>query len=178
MTFSAPRTLDDLPFRPCVGIMLLNAQGQVFVGSRIDAEVKTAELGEDYVWQMPQGGIDAGEEPYAAALRELYEETNVQSVTLLGESANWYTYDLPGVTPEKPWKGKWRGQKQKWFVFRFDGHESEIDIATPAQGQHSAEFDGWRWVDMHKLPSMIVFFKRPVYEGLVQEFAHLGTPAV
>jgi putative (di)nucleoside polyphosphate hydrolase len=175
MTLPVPaKTIDDLPFRPCVGIMLLNKQGRVFVGRRIDAGVKSAEHCENYAWQMPQGGIDEGEEPYAAALRELREETNVTSVSLIHALDEWLSYDLPGVTPERPWKGKWRGQRQKWFVLRFEGDESEINLSEPDGGAHAPEFSDWRWIDIADLDGLIVSFKRPVYTRLIAEFSHLS----
>jgi putative (di)nucleoside polyphosphate hydrolase len=119
---------------------------------------------------MPQGGIDAGEDPYLAALRELAEETNVTSVTLLAEASDWFTYDLPADIAQEAWKGRYAGQTQKWFALRFTGDESEINILAPAGG-HKPEFDSWKWVPMADLPAMIIPFKRPVYESVVQEFA-------
>ncbi|MEN3929445.1 RNA pyrophosphohydrolase [Microvirga sp. W0021] len=162
-----------LSYRPCVGIMLLNAKGLVFVGRRkSDASVLS---GSPYAWQMPQGGIDPGEEPYHAALRELYEETNVRSVKLVAESEEWYSYDLP-----KEMVGNWRrpnwrfkGQTQRWFAFRFNGDESEINIKSPAEGKHRPEFDEWRWESIERLPELIIPFKREVYEQVVKEFASL-----
>ncbi len=158
-------------YRPCVGIMLLNRQGLAFVGRRRGKRSFDPDI-VDYEWQMPQGGIDQGEAPLAAALRELHEETNVTSVVLLGEATRWYSYDLPlGAT--KRWKGKYRGQTQKWFALRFTGHEEEIDIERPGGGAHQPEFDAWRWERLELLPELIVPFKRPVYEQVLQDFAHL-----
>ena len=155
----------NLPYRPCVGLMLLNRQGQVFVGKRIDQTVEG--------WQMPQGGIDAGEEPWPAALRELHEETNIRSVERLGEIADWLQYDIPREIVGQAWKGKYRGQTQKWFALRFTGDESEIDLAHPA-GVNEPEFSAWRWEPMQNIPSLVVPFKRAVYERVVGEFAHLA----
>lgn len=169
------KSIEELPYRPCVGIMLLNKDGMVFVGHRREKKSKeNATPGHE--WQMPQGGIDAGESPYEAALRELYEETNVQTVSLLAEAPRWLSYDLPRRVATQSYKGRYRGQRQKWFAFRFEGHEGEIDIASPAG--HKPEFDGWRWEQMDRLPDLIIPFKRPVYEQVVEYFAPLaGVPA-
>ncbi|WOJ89619.1 RNA pyrophosphohydrolase [Methylocapsa polymorpha] len=159
-------------YRPCVGIMLLNRDGLVFVGRR--RTKKTPQhLRQGHEWQMPQGGIDFGEEPFQAAMRELREETNVYSATLLAESPEWYTYDLPPEYLRKSWKGRFQGQRQKWFALRFEGEESEIDIETPAGGQ-KPEFDAWRWEEVDRLVDLIIPFKRPVYEKVVQNFGHLA----
>jgi putative (di)nucleoside polyphosphate hydrolase len=120
---------------------------------------------------MPQGGIDDGEDPYPAALRELYEETNIGSVERLGEIAEWLAYDIPRDIVGQAWQGKYRGQKQKWYALRFTGEDSEIDVAHPGGGAHEAEFAAWRWERMEKVPALVVPFKRPVYERVVQEFA-------
>ncbi|ATQ69875.1 RNA pyrophosphohydrolase [Methylosinus trichosporium] len=163
--------MSELPYRPCVGVMLLDRRGRAFVGRR--RAKRSDPVAIDHEWQMPQGGIDEGEEPFAAALRELHEETNVTSVALLGEARDWYSYDLP---PEamKRWTGKYRGQTQRWFALRFLGEESEIDIERPAGGAHEPEFDAWRWEAPSRLPELIVPFKRAVYERVVEDFAHLG----
>ena len=159
---------DSLPYRPCVGVMLINPAGLVFVGNRV------AKAGDgDDAWQMPQGGIDEGEDVLEAAKRELYEETNVTSVDLLAEAPDWYAYDVPDDLATGRFKKKWRGQTQKWFAFRFTGPESEIDIATPAGGAHEAEFRAWKWERADRLPGLIVPFKRPVYEKVCAAFAHL-----
>jgi putative (di)nucleoside polyphosphate hydrolase len=173
------RSLEDLPYRPCVGVMLLNREGLVFVGRRkSEADLRAAQSGSvsnGYAWQMPQGGIDPGEDAYQAALRELYEETNVRSVRLLAEAPDWYSYDLPNLVAGRAWRGRYRGQIQRWFAFRFEGDESEIDIRRPAGGQHKPEFDEWRWEAMHRLPDLIIPFKRPVYEKVVTAFRHLDS---
>jgi putative (di)nucleoside polyphosphate hydrolase len=165
------RSPEDLPYRPCVGVMLINRDGLVFVGRRRSESGERVSNG--YSWQMPQGGIDPGEEPYAAALRELYEETNVRSVRLLAEAPDWYTYDLPTMIAGRAWRGRYRGQTQKWFAFRFEGQDSEIDIREPAGGRHRPEFNEWRWERMQRLPELIIPFKRPVYENVVSAFRHL-----
>lgn len=169
-----PKTIDrdSLPYRPCVGIMLLNAEGLVWCGRRIP-EPDSEYAGTDKRWQMPQGGIDDGEDPLEAAKRELYEETGVRSVLLAAEAKRWITYDLPAHLVGIAFKGRYRGQIQKWFAFRFAGDESEIRI-NPPPGGHKAEFDGWAWKEMIELPEMIVPFKRQVYEDVVAEFRHLG----
>lgn len=152
--------IDKLPYRPCVGIMLLNYDNQVFVAQRIDQLVEA--------WQMPQGGIDAGEDPLVAALRELEEEIGTAKVEVLQESRTWLTYDLPGELVPKVWKGRFRGQKQKWFAMRFLGKDADIDLATA-----DPEFSTWRWLDPNHLPDMIVPFKRALYEEIVEEFRPL-----
>ena len=159
-------------YRPCVGVMLFNRDGLVFIGRR-RSEAGPEHVADDYAWQMPQGGIDPGEDPYEAALRELYEETNVRSVTLLAEAPEWYSYDLPGWVAGRAWKGRYCGQKQKWFALRFTGADDEIDIDHPG-GRHRPEFEAWRWEAMHRLPDLIIPFKRPVYEKVVTAFSHLA----
>lgn len=154
----------DLPYRPCAGIMLMNADGRVFVGQRADSPLDA--------WQMPQGGIDPGEDAQAAALRELGEETGVSpdKVELIAEAPGSFTYDLPPELVGKLWKGKWRGQEQRWFLYRFLGQGGDIDIATAHQ-----EFRAWRWIDPAELPVLIVPFKKALYEAVLAAFApHLG----
>jgi len=157
---------ESLPYRPCAGMMVLNRAGLVFIGRRSSGP---EHIDATHVWQMPQGGIDRGEDPYNGALRELYEETNISSVEKLGEIAEWLVYDLPREIVGQAWKGKFRGQKQKWYALRFTGPESEINIANPAGG-HKPEFIDWRWVAMSKLPELVVPFKRQTYERVVAEF--------
>jgi len=158
-----------LPYRPCVGIMLLDRDGRVFIGRRGGGGAEPA-----FEWQMPQGGIDEGEEPRAAALRELWEETSVRSVSPLAEAPDWYSYDLPPEAVGRGWTLRYRGQTQKWFAFRFEGTGAEIDIASPAGGTVRPEFDAWRWEAMDRLPGLVVPFKRPVYEKVVAAFRHLA----
>lgn len=158
----------SLPLRPCVGIMLLNKQGKIWIGRRI---AKPHDNRGDHIWQMPQGGIDEGETPETAALRELAEETGVSSVSILKEASDWFSYELPTDLIGKALKGKYRGQTQKWFAMRLEGQENEINIAEkPGQ---KAEFDQWRWSEAEPLPNLIVPFKRRVYEQVIREFAHL-----
>lgn len=164
-----PASFDGLPYRPCVGIMLINRDGLVWTGHRHDGHGK---VDPGYAWQMPQGGIDPGEDPLEAARRELFEETSVASVTLLAEAPDWYAYDYPPEVIANARRGKYRGQAQKWYAFRFDGDEDEINILTPPAG-HSQEFSEWRWEEAHRLPGLIVPFKRKVYEDVVAAFAHL-----
>lgn len=163
-----PIDFEVLPYRPCVGIMVLNAQGLVWVGRRL-VEEKGEMEGATALWQMPQGGIDEDEDPLAAARRELYEETGITSVSLLGESPDWITYDLPPHLVGIALKGRFRGQRQKWFAFRFEGAESEVQIAPPPGG-HSAEFDAWAWKPMDEVLASVVPFKRGVYEQVVANF--------
>ena len=148
----------NLPYRAGVGIMLINNESQVFVGKRIDTKSEA--------WQMPQGGIDEGEEPLAAALREMGEETGTNKAELIGESADWYAYDLPDKLIPTIWGGKFRGQRQKWFALRFTGVNSDINIKTP-----HPEFCEWQWVKPAELPNLIVPFKRELYQAVVNEFA-------
>jgi putative (di)nucleoside polyphosphate hydrolase len=168
--------LSELPYRACVGIMLLNHDGLVFVGRR-RSEAGPEHVAGGYAWQMPQGGIDPGETPYEAARRELHEETNVRSVALLAEAPEWFAYELPSFVAGRAWKGRYRGQTQKWFAFRFTGPDAEIDIRNPGGGRHRPEFEAWRWEPMERLPELIVPFKRGVYERVVKTFRHLKGPA-
>ncbi len=163
---------DDLPYRPCAGIMVLNDKGLVWAGRRI-SQGNSEFDGSPQLWQMPQGGIDDGEAPLAAAIRELYEETGMKTVTLLAEARDWIHYDLPPQLIGIGLRGKYRGQAQKWFAFRFDGDESEIQI-NPPPGSNEAEFDAWDWKPMESLPELIVPFKRSVYEQVVEQFRHLA----
>ncbi len=159
-------------YRPCAGVMLLNRAGLAWIGRRHGSPSEPE--GPDQWWQMPQGGIDGGEEPLRAALRELREETGVTSVRVLGETQNWLTYDLPPELQGKAWGGRYKGQKQKWFAMRFLGADSEIDIA-PRDG-HAAEFDAWTWAKAADLPGLIVPFKRAVYAAVVDELGPLARP--
>jgi putative (di)nucleoside polyphosphate hydrolase len=159
---------DSLPYRPCAGLTVINREGLVFIGRRKSGP---EHIDETHVWQMPQGGIDEGEEPYKAALRELYEETSIKSVEKLGEVADWIPYDIPRNIVGAAWKGKYRGQKQKWYALRFTGDDAEIDIATPGGGKHKPEFIAWRWERLERLPELVVPFKRRTYETVVRAFS-------
>lgn len=157
-------------YRPCAGVALVNAAGEVFVGRRL------SERGvplDGHEWQMPQGGIDEGEAPLEAARRELYEETNVRSTTLLAEAPEWLAYDLPDGARGR-FGGRYRGQTQKWFLFRFTGDEAEIDVKRPADGAHGPEFSAWRWEHWAALPDLVVPFKREVYAQVAEWFAPLA----
>jgi putative (di)nucleoside polyphosphate hydrolase len=150
----------DLPFyRPAVGIMLLNPAGLAFIGRRIDMPAGLA------AWQMPQGGIDPGETPRQAAFRELKEEVGTDKAEILAETGGWLHYDLPSDIAPRMWSGRWRGQRQKWFLMRFTGEDSDINPAT----EHP-EFDAWEWVEPRRLPELIVPFKRQLYCELLTEF--------
>jgi putative (di)nucleoside polyphosphate hydrolase len=157
-----------------VGLAVFNCDGLVFVGRR---RVGRGKAALQHAWQMPQGGIDPGEEPVEAARRELYEETNIRSVTLLGEAPDWFSYDIPTPPAGLAWKGRYRGQTQKWFAFRFTGEESEIDVDRPAGGKHRAEFGAWRWERLDQVPQLIVPFKRQVYEKVATTFSPFAQPA-
>ena len=152
-------------YRRGVGVMLLNRDGKVFVGARID--------NTDEAWQMPQGGIDKGERPEAAALRELFEETSILSVEPIAEAPGWIYYDLPDEALGIALKGKYRGQRQRWFAFRFTGDEREINVLQPGDGSMPAEFDKWRWENLETLPDLIVPFKRDAYRQVVAAFRDL-----
>ncbi|MEM1039978.1 MAG: RNA pyrophosphohydrolase [Pseudomonadota bacterium] len=165
---------DTLPYRPCVGVMLLNANGKVWIGHRT-ATNNTEYSGSPKLWQMPQGGIDKGEDPQAASLRELYEETGVSSVELIDQTDDWLFYDLPTHLIGTGLKGRFRGQKQMWFVYRFEGNESEIRISPPPDG-HKAEFDDWRWESLDALPDLVVDFKRDIYAELAEQFEAIAKP--
>ncbi len=160
----------DLPYRECVGICVINKDKKVWIGNRYGS----SELQKsNYTWQMPQGGIDKGEDPLTAALRELYEETSIKSVTFLKEAPDWLVYDLPDDLIGIGLKGKYRGQKQRWFAFLFEGDENEVNVIEPANGEHSQEFCDWRWEELEKVPDLIVPFKRSVYEQVVNAFNEL-----
>jgi putative (di)nucleoside polyphosphate hydrolase len=150
-----------LPYRPGVGLMLFNPQGLVFTARRID----TAQD----AWQMPQGGIDAGETPRQAAFREMKEEIGTDSAEILGESPDWLRYDLPQELVGKVWKGRFRGQTQKWFALRFTGRDCDIDIRT----EHP-EFSDWRWSRFDQLLDLIVPFKRDLYRAVISEFTPIA----
>ncbi len=156
---------EQRPHRPCVGQMVLNRDGLVFIGRR---EGGPEHVDRDHAWQMPQGGIDEGEDPFEAALRELHEETNIRSVERLGETRDWLAYDLSPEVADEAWGGRYRGQRQKWFALRFTGHDDEIDIVSPAGG-HKPEFTAWRWERLERLPALVIPFKRPVYLRVIEE---------
>ncbi|MBB3955880.1 RNA pyrophosphohydrolase [Novosphingobium sediminicola] len=162
--------LASLPYRPCVGVMLVNAHGRVFVGRRIDQRESEVD-GEGDFWQMPQGGIDPGEELRAAAFRELAEETGVGEAhaTILAQTREELLYDLPDHLIGKLWKGKYRGQRQHWFLMRFNGHDDDIDL----NAHNPAEFNAWKWAEADHLPELIVPFKKRVYRAVLEEFRAL-----
>ena len=154
----------DLPYRPCVGLMVLNREGKVFVGKRIDQTIES--------WQMPQGGIDPGEDPSETALRELGEEIGTTKVEFLREHAEWLTYDLPPQLVGVAWEGRYRGQKLKWFAVRFVGTDADINLKT----EHP-EFSDWKWAPIGELLGLIVPFKREIYAKVIAAFSDLAKPA-
>ncbi|MEM7696065.1 MAG: RNA pyrophosphohydrolase [Pseudomonadota bacterium] len=155
-------------YRPCVGIALFAQDGRVFMGKRSQKGAIP-----QFSWQMPQGGIDGGEGALQAALRELYEETSVKSVRLAAEIEGWLHYDLPAEVGA--FRGRYRGQAQRWFAFRFEGADDEIDVVNPPDG-HSQEFSRWRWQSLEETPALVVPFKRAVYETVVEGFMPLTQP--
>jgi len=155
--------IDPARYRPGVGVILLNIKNQVFVGRRIDIK--------ENAWQMPQGGINSGESPRHAALRELAEEIGTNNVEVLAETQSWIHYDLPKNMVGRAWNGRWRGQRQKWFIMRYLGVDSAVNIASS-----DPEFDDWRWVPPCELPQLAVSFKRQVYVRLLIEFENLLAP--
>lgn len=154
-----PEEIAQLPYRPCVGVVLMNSRGEVFVGQRLDSEFAA--------WQMPQGGVEKDEDPRAAALRELWEETGVDpsQVEVIGETEDWLRYDLPYDLVPKLWKARFRGQKQKWFLMLFNGSDADINIDTA-----HPEFSRWRWLPASELVENIVPFKRDVYVAVLAAF--------
>lgn len=158
-SFMTPDEISKLPYRPCVGIMLVNTRGHVFVGQRLDRDTDA--------WQMPQGGVDKGEKTLDAAVRELWEETGVTEnlITVEAESRGLIPYDLPIALVPNVWKGRYRGQEQKWFLMRFHGSNDQINIAT----EHP-EFSAWKWLPKDELVANIVPFKREVYTQVLAEF--------
>jgi putative (di)nucleoside polyphosphate hydrolase len=151
----------NLPYRPCVGIMLFNQDGKVFVGKRLDQTVES--------WQMPPGGIDKGETPQQAARRELMEEVGTDKAEFLGEMDDWVTYDLPAHLVGVAFHGKYRGQRQKWFALRFTGSDADIDLT-----RHEPEFSDYRWVTLGELPALIVPFKRQTYKAVIAALGALA----
>ena len=161
---------EDLPYRTCVGMMLINAAGLVFIGRRAGG---IEHLDETHVWQMPQGGVDPGEDTWEAAKRELYEETSVRSVEKLGEVPDWLIYDIPRTVAGRTWKGRYRGQRQKWYAVRFTGKDDEINVASPPDG-HKPEFDQWRWERLDSVAELVVPFRREVYRQVAKDFARFA----
>ncbi|MET3589673.1 putative (di)nucleoside polyphosphate hydrolase [Bartonella silvatica] len=160
--------LKALPYRKCVGIVVFNHEGKVWVGRRlVTSPHAVTEM--SHRWQLPQGGVDKNEKPLDAAYRELYEETGIQSVKFIKEARNWFHYDFPQELIGSTLSNKYRGQVQKWFAFQFTGELSEIAINPPPDG-NKAEFDQWKWVDLKTLPSIVVSFKKQVYTKVVSEF--------
>ncbi len=151
---------ESLPYRPAAGVMLLNREGKVFVAQRLDSSLEA--------WQMPQGGLDEGEDPETGALRELEEETGIgrEHVEIVAQAPRELYYDLPDDLVGKLWKGKWRGQRQTWFLCRFTGTDEDVDIETS-----HPEFRAWKWAEPAELPSMIVPFKRKLYEDVLDAFS-------
>ena len=162
--------MSDLPYRPNVGAVLFNRDGLIFVARRADMPNAEGPAGG---WQLPQGGIDANEDPEAAVLRELEEEIGTRKAVVIGQHPDWLTYDLPPELLGIAWRGKFRGQRQRWFAMRFTGEDSDIRLDLDPH----PEFDAWRWVPLQELPSLAVPFKRAIYEELTTSFAGFATPS-
>jgi putative (di)nucleoside polyphosphate hydrolase len=148
------------PYRNCVGLLVLNKNGNVFIGKRIDSNLNA--------WQMPQGGIEPDEDPKSAGIREMEEEIGTSNAELIGEMNEWLNYDIPEKLSRRLWNGKYRGQTQKWLAFKFLGHDSEINIKTK-----DPEFKEWRWENHKNLPDLAVPFKRDIYKKVIKEFEEL-----
>ena len=158
---------ESLPYRPCAGLFVINRKGRVFIGRRSDGP---EHVDETHVWQMPQGGIDEGESPRDAAMRELMEEAGTDKAEILAELPDWLTYDLPAHLVGVAFHGKFKGQKQKWFLMRFTGQDNDIDLYA-----HEPEFSDWKWFELDEIPNLIVPFKRPTYEAVIAGFRSLVT---
>jgi putative (di)nucleoside polyphosphate hydrolase len=164
--------LNDLPYRLNVGAALFNRQGQVFIGRRADVSVQTGADQAAQVWQMPQGGIDEGEDPRAAVLRELAEETGTSKAEIIGEHEAWLDYDLPPELVGRLFGGRYRGQRQRWFALRFTGTDADIRLDADPH----PEFDAWRWAKLSDLPALAVPFKFEIYKVLAASFARFANP--
>lgn len=162
----------QLPLRPCVGVVLFNAQGLVWVGRHTPRWARERQLDVEGFWQLPQGGIEPREPSREAAFRELWEETGVRSASLIGEIPGWLTYELPPELLGVALKGKYAGHRLRWYAMCFEGDDSEIDIGP--KGTMKREFDAWQWVPLADVARMAMEFRRSVYEEVAQEFAHLG----
>ena len=161
---------ESMPYRDCVGTAVFNDKGLVLIGRRKPDDDPEDRSEFEAPWQMPQGGMDKGEKPEATALRELFEETSIKSVEQIAEIPGWIYYDLPDEALGIALKGKYRGQRQRWFAFRFTGKDSEINVTAPGDGTMPAEFDQWRWEELQKLPELVVPFKHDAYVKIVHGF--------
>jgi putative (di)nucleoside polyphosphate hydrolase len=160
-----------MPYRDCVGTAVFNRDGLVFIGRRKPEDDPEDSSEVEAPWQMPQGGIDKGEQPLETAYRELFEETSIRTVELIAEAPGWIYYDLPDEALGIALKGKYRGQRQRWFAFAFTGDDREINVTAPGDGSMPAEFDRWRWEELTRLPDLIVPFKRHAYIEIVAAFS-------
>ena len=151
------KNTDFLPYRPCVGMMIINKEKMIFVAKRMDTKIQA--------WQMPQGGIDLGETPSKAAMREMEEEIGTSNGRIIAESKNWYSYDIPKFLIHKLWNGCYKGQRQKWFLIEYTGSDSDINLRTK-----NPEFTEWRWANVNELPEIIIPFKKRLYDSVVKEF--------